>query len=95
MNITDKSALLPHYYYLDHRETGNLSVIRMDKMAPGAVITFLQLAAEFNGYMGPGSVAGVVVDPYSNAGKLVTAQDRFAYEVDTQDMEIINYGVPK
>ena len=95
VNVTDKSALLPHYYYLDHRATGNLSIIRMDKKAPSEVIEFLQLTAEFNGYMGPGSIAGVQVDPFSEAGKLVRAQDRFSYEVDTQDMEIINYSVPR
>ena len=91
VRLDDKSALLPHYYYLDHRATGNLSIIRMDKKAPFAVMEFFQMEANFTGYMGAGSVDGVVVNPDSREGKLVSVQDRESREVDTQDMVITAY----
>jgi len=91
VQVTDKSELLPHYYYLDHRATGNLSVIRMDKMAPFAVLEFFQMKANLTGYVGAGSIHDKVVNPKSKEGKFVAASDKQTYQVSTQDMEIIAY----
>ena len=87
----NKSELLPHYYYLDHRLTGNLSVIRMDKKAPFAVEEFLQMHANLTGYVGHGSVDGVAVDPNSREGRAYAKQDRMSFHVATRQMEIIAY----
>ena len=85
----EKLPMLPHYYYLDHRtESGNLSIIRMDKKAPFVVKEFLQLKANLSGYVGSGSVAGVIFEPESREGKLISGADKWSFVVETQDMII-------
>ncbi|KAL6720053.1 hypothetical protein ACLMJK_001974 [Lecanora helva] len=91
VQLEDKSDLIPHYYYLDSRYGDNLTTIRMDKKAPIEVQEFLQLTAGLNGYIGPGSVIDINVDPDSRAGKMVSSADLKTFVVDTQDMEIIAY----
>ena len=87
-----RALLRPHYYYLDHRTpSGNLSVVRMDKKRPHEVMEFFQMHANLTGYVGAGSIKDVVVDPQSKEAQIVGTQDKFSWEVDTQQMEIIAY----
>lgn len=61
-----------------------------DKAAPLIVQAFFQLEADFQAYMGPGSVEGRA--PQGELGKaLVRAQDQKAWFVDTQDMTVTVY----
>lgn len=55
----NKAQLARHYYYLEQgaHGHGNLTGLKMDKMAPVEVIEFLQLEANLTAYVSHGSVA--------------------------------------
>ena len=90
VQIEDKSPLAPHYYYVEQQgPSGNLSRIRIDKLAPVEIKTFFQLDAGLNGYVGPGSVEGMSEEMRKE--KMVSWADKQTREVDTQEMEIIAY----
>ena len=53
-----KKALLDSGYFAG--SNGKLTMVRMDKSAPELVVDWLQMDADFNAYIGAGSVAGKV-----------------------------------
>lgn len=78
----------PRYVVADKGE--RLVWVYNDKQAPLIVQAFFQLEADFQAYMGPGSVEGKV--PQGELGRaLVRSQDLKAWFVDTQDLTVTLY----
>ncbi|MCJ1465353.1 hypothetical protein MMC07_003971 [Pseudocyphellaria aurata] len=78
-----KQALLNTGYLAG--DMNRLTKVRMDKQAPGLVVDWLQIDADFNAYIGPGSVAG---KSPSQADKIADKKSTF---VETNKMTITIY----
>ena len=64
---------------------GSLTAVKMDKKAPLPVIVFFQLTAQFNAYIGTGSVANLPADVTTSAA------DKQTHSVATAQMTITEY----
>ncbi|KAI4139310.1 MAG: hypothetical protein L6R39_006357 [Caloplaca ligustica] len=82
--------LLHYPAYVVADKGSRLVWVYNDKGSPDIVRAFFQLEADFQAYMGPGSVPGVI--PTTELSKQLTkSQDEKSWIVDTQDMTITIY----
>lgn len=90
-SASNKAQLLRNPSYIQQGSDAHLTHVYMDSNAPEDVAEFFQLTAEFEAYIGAGSVAGVAVSPDTIKSNMNKAADQESWIVNTQQMEIVAY----